>query len=86
MKLKNNLGLIGMMGSGKSTIGISIAKEIRFKFIDTDKEIEKAEKKSISKIFEEKGEKYFREIEKNNFRAINQRSKCFCFWRRQFFK
>ena len=64
MKLKNNLGLIGMMGSGKSTIGIAIAKAIRFKFIDTDKEIEKEEKKSITKIFEEKGEKYFREIEK----------------------
>ena len=65
MKFKNNLGLIGMMGSGKSTIGILIAKEIRFKFIDTDREIEKNEKKSIKKIFEENGEKYFREIEKN---------------------
>ena len=65
MKLKNNLALIGMMGSGKSTIGIVIAKQMRFEFVDTDKEIERAEKKSIKKIFEENGEKYFREIEKN---------------------
>ena len=79
MKLKNNLGLIGMMGSGKSTIGISIAKEIRFKFIDTDKEIEKAEKKSISKIFEEKGKNILERSKKNNFRALTKDQNVFAF-------
>ena len=63
MKLKNNLGLIGMMGAGKSTIGKVVAKKMNLKFIDTDDEITKLEKKSIRKIFELYGEKYFREKE-----------------------
>ena len=63
MIFKKNLVLIGMMGVGKSTIGKIISDKLKFKFIDTDHEIEKNEKSTIKKIFDLKGEKYFREIE-----------------------
>ena len=52
-----------MMGSGKSTIGNIISKKLDFEFIDTDYEIEKYEKISIKKIFDNKGEGYFRKLE-----------------------
>lgn len=55
--------LIGMMGSGKSSVGKLLANKLQFSIIDIDKEIEKNEKLSIKEIFEEKGENYFREIE-----------------------
>ena len=63
MKSNKNLILVGMMGSGKSTIGNIISKKKGFDFIDTDSEIENMEKISIKKIFEDKGEHYFRTIE-----------------------
>ena len=53
-----------MMGVGKSTIGKLLAKRLKAKFIDVDKVIEKNEKKSIKNIFEERGEKYFRKLER----------------------
>ena len=53
-----------MMGVGKSTIGQKLAKKLKLEFIDTDKVIEKNEKNTIKKIFESKGENYFRKIEK----------------------
>ena len=55
--------LIGMMGSGKSSVGKLLANKLQFSIIDIDKEIEKDEKLSIKEIFEKKGEDYFREIE-----------------------
>ncbi len=58
-----NIVLIGMPGSGKSTLGRKIAKVLNRPFIDTDEEIEKAEGKSIPKIFEENGEEFFRKVE-----------------------
>ena len=63
MKLNKNLVLIGMMGSGKSSIGKILSKKLEFEFIDTDNKIEEIEKKTISEIFKKKGEKYFRNIE-----------------------
>ena len=63
MKTKKNLVLVGMMGSGKSTIGNIISKKLDFKLIDTDYEIEKAEEISVKKIFDIKGEDYFRKVE-----------------------
>ena len=63
MKLDKSLVLIGMMGSGKTTIGREISKKLKIKFVDTDHEIEKKEKMSINEIFKKKGEKYFRQLE-----------------------
>ena len=63
MKLNKNLVLIGMMGSGKSSIGKILSKKLEFEFIDTDNKIEEVEKKNISEIFKVNGEKYFRNIE-----------------------
>lgn len=55
--------LLGYMGSGKSTIGKELAKNINFSFYDLDQEIESYEKLSITDIFKKKGENYFRNIE-----------------------
>ncbi len=55
--------LIGMMGSGKSTIGKRLASAIDANFLDMDALIEQREEKSISKIFDERGESYFRALE-----------------------
>jgi shikimate kinase len=63
MKLKENLVFLGMMGSGKSSIGSIVSKKLEIDFIDVDKEIENKLGMKISKIFENEGEKYFREIE-----------------------
>ena len=63
MKSKENLVFLGMMGSGKSSIGSLVAKKLGLDFVDVDKEIEKELGLSISKIFETKGEDYFRKFE-----------------------
>lgn len=55
--------LTGFMGSGKSTIGPILANTLGWNFFDLDTEIEKKEGNSISRIFEEKGEDYFRRLE-----------------------
>ena len=57
--------LVGMPSCGKSTLGKILANNFNFDFIDLDTEIEKSEKCTISEIFEQKGEDYFRIIEKN---------------------
>ena len=63
MKSKENLVFLGMMGSGKSSIGLLVAKKLKLNFIDVDSEIEKKLGKKISKIFEENGEDFFRKVE-----------------------
>ena len=64
MKSKKNLVFLGMMGSGKSSIGSLIAKKLQLNFIDIDNVIENELSLSIKKIFEIKGENYFRKFEK----------------------
>ena len=61
--MNKNLVLIGMMGSGKSTIGKEISKKSSLKFKDTDQLIESHEKMKIREIFDQKGEDFFRSLE-----------------------
>ncbi len=60
---KENIVLIGMPASGKTTVGKYVAKKLGRRFIDSDSEIEKTEGMSIPDIFAQRGEKYFREVE-----------------------
>jgi len=65
MKSKENIVFLGMMGSGKSSIGSLVAKKLKLKFVDIDNEIETQANMSIKKIFENKGENYFRKMEES---------------------
>lgn len=58
-----NVILIGFMGSGKTTVGLRLSYRLRRTVIDTDKEIEREEKRTISDIFATDGEAYFRDRE-----------------------
>jgi shikimate kinase len=57
--------LIGFMGSGKSTVSEKLSRKLGYGVADLDELIEKKAKKSIQDIFEESGEEYFRELEKD---------------------
>ena len=63
MNLNKNIVLVGMMGSGKSTIGYFLSKSTDLNFVDVDKVIEKKIGLKIVDIFEKKGEVYFRNLE-----------------------
>jgi shikimate kinase len=67
-----NVILIGFMGCGKTTIGYKLSYRLRKAVIDTDKEIEKEEKRSISDIFAADGEEYFREQETAYLRRLTK--------------
>ncbi len=60
---KENIVLIGMPSSGKTTVGTALAEKLNRPFFDSDKLIEETEKTSIPEIFKEKGEQYFRSCE-----------------------
>jgi len=55
--------LIGMPGSGKSTLGKQLAETLLLPFVDLDNEIEQREHKSVQQIFAEHGEDHFRQVE-----------------------
>ena len=63
MNLNKNIVLVGMMGSGKSTIGYILSKSTNLNFIDVDNFIEKKTGLKIVDIFKKKGEVYFRNLE-----------------------
>lgn len=56
--------------SGKSTIGRKLSTTLKYSFLDTDQWIQKEEGCSITEIFQEKGESYFRELEGNLIRQL----------------
>ena len=61
--LSKSIVLIGLMGSGKSAIGRILSQKMRVPLSDTDKIIEKEVGKTIDEIFNDPGEKYFRQVE-----------------------
>ncbi len=63
MKSSKNIVFLGMMGSGKSSIGFLVSKKLRLNFFDIDKYIEDKLDMKISNIFRLKGERFFREYE-----------------------
>ena len=68
--------LVGMMGVGKSTIGRSLSNSLGIPFNDIDHMIQKSESRTISRIFKESGEEYFREREeKFTLMALQQEIK-----------
>ena len=72
--LKKNLVLTGMMGSGKTTIGKSLSQRLNMQFADIDDIIEKKNGLSISMIFEQRGEKTFRQEEEEESKNALKRS------------
>ena len=70
--------IIGYMGAGKTTIAKLLANELHLPFYDTDQEIVKIEKKSISEIFKIDGELHFRMLENELLKNINQNSIIAC--------
>lgn len=69
--------LVGYMGSGKSTIGRLLSKKLNINFIDLDDYIERQLEKSISTIFEEHGEIYFRKMEHNFVKELMSKKDSF---------
>ena len=63
MKSSKNIVFLGMMGSGKSSIGFLVSKKLKLDFYDVDNFIENKLNMKISNIFKNKGEKFFREFE-----------------------
>lgn len=68
--MKKIIAIVGLMGVGKTTIGVKLAQKLKYYFIDCDSEIEDRERKTIAEIFSENGEKYFREVEANIVKEI----------------
>jgi len=62
--------LIGMMGTGKSKFGRLAANNLAYKFYDVDTLIENDQKNTIKTIFQEKGEPFFRKIERNTIKNL----------------
>jgi shikimate kinase len=55
--------IVGYMGSGKTTVGRILARKLGWEFMDLDRDIERAEGRSIPEIFADSGEEFFRDLE-----------------------
>ena len=70
--LSDNLYIVGLMGSGKTSIGKLLSKTLNTSHIDIDEEIVNQNNLSISEIFKSHGENHFRELESNVLRSISK--------------
>jgi len=71
-----NLYIVGFMATGKSAVGRMLARKLGFRFIDSDRAIEKNEGMLIKEIFEEHGEEYFRKLERVFVESGHPAQKC----------
>lgn len=76
MRPRENIVLIGFMGSGKSAIGRNVARRLGFQFIDTDQLIIERVGMPIPQIFAERGEEAFRELETSAIDSLGHLSRC----------
>jgi shikimate kinase len=67
-----NIALIGFMAVGKSAVGRKLARRLKRRFVDLDRAIEKCEGSKVREIFENKGEPYFRHLEKQALAQVLQ--------------
>ncbi len=65
-----NIILIGFMGVGKTSVGTRLAQDLGFSFVDTDVLIEADQKITITEIFSNFGEQYFRDVESRVIRQV----------------
>ncbi|MFN8356744.1 MAG: shikimate kinase [Spirosomataceae bacterium] len=65
-----NIFLLGMPSSGKSTLGRQLAKQLGYHYFDMDKVIEELEQMTVAEIFAQKGEEYFRKLERKVIKTL----------------
>ena len=75
-KRRQNLILIGFMGSGKTTVGRRVAASLGFEFVDTDDRVVEMAGKPITQIFADQGEAHFRKLESAALKEVLQREHC----------
>ncbi|MFM2432951.1 MAG: hypothetical protein RLZZ511_4165 [Cyanobacteriota bacterium] len=68
--------LIGLMGSGKTTVGQALAESLGYRYFDTDQVIETAAQQSIAQIFADSGEPVFRQLETDTLQALAPLLRC----------
>ena len=73
-KFSKNIYLIGFMGAGKTSVGKILAEKLRLEFYDLDELIEAECGKTISRIFSEHGEVFFRELETERLKSVSKNS------------
>jgi shikimate kinase len=74
MTRKRNIVITGFMGTGKTTVGLVVSKRLKMDFHDTDDMIERESGLTISRIFDEYGEDYFRNLERKVIEDLASRN------------
>ncbi len=67
-----NIVLVGFMGTGKTVVGRALSSRLMRRFVDMDERIEEREQKKISTIFDERGEDFFRRLERDLVQELAQ--------------
>jgi len=71
--MARNITLVGFMGTGKTTVGRILAERLGYVFVDIDYEIELEQGVTISHIFSELGEAYFRMLERDKIKELSRK-------------